>query len=133
MLVPNPTLAAVSFAIASASPVTIFRLTPISRAVAMVVFASVRGGSNSGSTPRNRHAPSPSARATPRERKPRAAKSFTAASTAGSTFVVVPVRARMTWGAPLLTLNVAPPAVVRVTVASVRLWTGSNGWKCVTV
>ena len=48
----------------------------------MVALASSRGGSNSGNTPRNCHPPSPSARATPNERKPRAANSLTAFSTA---------------------------------------------------
>ena len=67
---------------AMASPVTIFTFTPICTAVAMVALASVRGGSNSGSTPMNCQAPSPSARATPSERKPRAANSLTALSTA---------------------------------------------------
>ena len=49
----------------------------------------------------------------------------------------------MTWGAPLVTRKVVPSAAVPsvvvpsvvvpsvvVTVASVRLCTGSNGWKC---
>ena len=53
MLVPKPTLAAVSFAMANASPVTILTETPIAAAVVMVVAASSRGGSNSGSTPTN--------------------------------------------------------------------------------
>ena len=38
--------------------------------------------------------------------------------------------ARITCGAPLVTLNVVPSAAV--TVASVRLCTGSNGWKWTT-
>ena len=80
-----PSFLAVSCAMASASPVTILTFTPIVRAVAMVALASSRGGSNSGSTPRNCHLPSPSARATPSERKPRAANSLTALSTAGFT------------------------------------------------
>ena len=69
----------------AASPVTILTFTPICRAVAMVALASSRGGSNSGSTPRNCQSPSPSARATPSERKPRAANSLTALSTAAFT------------------------------------------------
>ena len=51
----------------------------------MVALASSRGGSNKGNTPRNCHLPSSSARATPNERKPRAANSLTAFSTAGLT------------------------------------------------
>ena len=82
---PIPSFLAVSLAMASASPVTILTFTPICRAVAMVALASSRGGSNSGNTPRNCHLPSPSARATPNERKPRAANSLTALSTAGFT------------------------------------------------
>ena len=80
---PIPSFVAVSWAIASASPVTILIVTPIWWAVAMVAAASSRGGSNSGSTPRNCQSPSSSDRATPSERKPRAAKSLTAASTLG--------------------------------------------------
>ena len=82
ILVPMSSFLAVSFAMASASPVTILILTPIVSAVAMVDLASSRGGSNRGNTPTNCHGPSPSARATPSERKPRAAKSSTAFSTA---------------------------------------------------
>ena len=51
----------------------------------MVDLASSRGGSNRGNTPRNCHEPSASARATPKERKPRAAKSLTAFSAAAFT------------------------------------------------
>ena len=81
MSVPIPSVLAVSRAMARASPVTIFTSTPIWRAVAMVALASSRGGSNRGSTPTKFHGPSPSARATPNERKPRAANPSTAAST----------------------------------------------------
>ena len=128
---PKPTLAAVSFAMASASPVTILTVTPIAAAVAMVAAASSRGGSNSGSTPTNCQSPSPSARATPKDRKPRAAKSLTALSAAGVICAALAASARMTCGAPLVTLKVVPSAAV--TVASVRLCTGSKGWKWVTV
>ncbi len=131
IVVPSPTLAAVSLAMAIASPVTIFTDTPIACAVAIVDAASSRGGSNNGSTPRNSQVPSASVRATPKERKPRAAKSFTAVSTTPLTVAVFSARARMTCGAPLLTLDVAPS--VSVTVASVRLSTGLNGSKWVTV
>ena len=71
----------------------------------MVALASSRGGSNSGNTPRNCHGPSPSARATPKERKPRAANSLTALSTAGFTCPALADNARITCGAPLVTLN----------------------------
>ena len=93
----------------------------------MVALASSRGGSNRGSTPRNCHLPSPSARATPNERKPRAANSLTALSTAGFTSPALADNAKITCGAPFVTLNSFPSAPV--TVASVRLCTGSNGWK----
>ena len=53
--------------------------------VAMVALACSRGGSNKGNTPTNCHLPSSSARATPKERKPRPANSLTAFSTAGFT------------------------------------------------
>ena len=96
----------------------------------MVALASSRGGSNSGSTPRNCHLPSPSVRATPSERKPRAANSLTAFSTAGFTCAALAESARITCGAPFVTLNAVPS--VPLTVASVRLWTGSNGWKWTT-
>src|ERR1022692_2815787 len=82
IFVPISNFLAVSLAIARASPVTILTFTPIASAVAIVTLASSRGGSNSGNTPRNCHCPSPSARATPSERKPRAANSLTACSTA---------------------------------------------------
>ena len=124
---PIPSVLAVSLAMANASPVTILTFTPICCAVAMVDLASSRGGSNSGSTPRNCHFPSPSARATPSERKPRAANSLTALSTAGFTCAASADNARITCGAPFVTLNVFPSGPV--TVASVRLCTGSNGWK----
>ena len=55
MLAPMSSFFAVSFAMASASPVTIFTFTPICVAVAIVALASARGGSNSGNTPMNCH------------------------------------------------------------------------------
>ena len=57
MFVPIPNALAVSLAIANASPVTILILTPIWAAIATVDLASVRGGSDSGSTPRSCHLP----------------------------------------------------------------------------
>jgi hypothetical protein len=125
--VPIPSFLAVSWAMASASPVTILTFTPICRAVAMVALASSRGGSNRGSTPRNCHLPSPSARATPNERKPRTANSLTAFSTAGFTSAALADKAKITCGAPFATLNAFPSGPV--TAASVRLCTGSKGWK----
>ena len=119
ILVPISNFWAVSLAIASASPVTIFILTPIFTAVAMVSFASSRGGSKSGSTPTNCHCPSPSARATPKARKPLAAKSLTALLTAGFTCERFADNAKITCGAPLVTLNVFPS--FDFTSASVRL------------
>ena len=93
----------------------------------MVALASSRGGSNKGNTPTNCHCPSPSARATPNERKPRAANSLTAFSTAGFTCPALADNCKITCGAPFVTLNVFPS--LALTVASVRLCTGSNGWK----
>ena len=127
MPVPIPSVLAVSWAMAMASPVTILTLTPIRSAVAIVTLASFRGGSNKDNTPRNCQAPLPSVRATPNERNPRLANPPTAASTAGFTFRALPDSARITWGAPLVTLNSGPPSVL--TVASVRLPTGSKGAK----
>ena len=118
---------AVSFAMARASPVTILTFTPIANAVAMVALASSRGGSNRGNTPKNCHGPSPSARATPKDRKPRAANSLTAFSAAAFTCARLLDSARMTCGAPFVTLNCFPSPPL--TVASVRLCTGSNGLK----
>ena len=83
--------------------------TPICRAVAMVDLESSRGGSKSGKTPRNRHVPSSSVRATPRERKPRAANALTALSTAALTSPALAANARITCGAPFVTLNVFRP------------------------
>ena len=114
MAAPIPNFLAVSWAIASASPVTILIFTPIFRAVAMVALASSRGGSNRGNTPRNCHWPSPSARATPSERKPRAANSLTALSTADFTCPALADNAKITCGAPLVTLNVFPSAALTV-------------------
>jgi len=130
MSVPIPSVLAVSRAMARASPVTIFTSTPICRAVAMVASASSRGGSNRGSTPTRFHGPSPAARATPSDRKPRAANPSTAASTAALTCDVSADRSRITWGAPFVTLKVLPSAPV--TVASVRLRTASKGWNVTT-
>ena len=127
MFAPSPTAVAVSFAMANASPVTILTETPRRPAVAMVDLASSRGGSDSGSTPTSCHGPVASARATPNDRKPRAAKSLTACSAAGAAWPPSADSARITWGAPLVTLKVVPSGPV--TVASVRLCTGSNGWK----
>ena len=105
---PIPSFLAVSTAMASASPVTILTVTPIWRAVAMVALASSRGGSNRGSTPRNCHVPSSSARVTPSERNPRAANSLTACSTAALTCPAFADISRITCGAPLATWNVLP-------------------------
>ena len=127
---PIPSVLAVSWAMARASPVTIFTSTPIWKAVAMVALASSRGGSNSGSTPTKCHGPSPSARATPNERKPRAANSLTAVSTSVFTCDALADSSRITWGAPFVTLNEVPSAPV--TVASVHLRTASKGWKWTT-
>jgi hypothetical protein len=96
----------------------------------MVALASSRGGSNRGSTPTKFHGPSPSARATPNERKPRAANPLTAASTSVFTCDALADSSRITWGAPLVTLNEDPSAAV--TVASVHLRTASNGWNLTT-
>ena len=71
----------------------------------MVALASSRGGSNKGNTPTNCHWPSSSARATPNERKPRAANSLTAFSTAGFTCPALADNSKITCGAPLVTLN----------------------------
>ena len=125
IFMPIPSVLAVSLAMASASPVTIWTCTPMCCAVAMVALASSRGGSNRGSTPRNRHLPSPSVRATPSERKPRAANSLTALSTAGFTCVPSADNAKMTCGAPFVTLNAFPSGPVTA-AASVRLCTGSK-------
>ena len=125
MSVPIPSVLAVSRAMARASPVTILTSTPIWTAVAMVALASLRGGSNSGSTPTRFHGPSPSARATPSARKPRSANPSTAVSIPAFTFDLLADSSRMTCGAPFVTLNVEPSGAV--TVASVRLLTASNG------
>ena len=85
MFAPIPSFLAVSWAIASASPVTILIFTPSCRAVAIVALASLRGGSNRGSTPSSSQGPSAPARATPSDRKPRAANSLTALSTSAFT------------------------------------------------
>jgi hypothetical protein len=130
MSVPIPSFLAVSLAMAIASPVTILTLMPIWQAVAIVALASSRGGSNRGSTPSMRHWPPLSARATPNARKPRAANSLTALSTAAFTVVALVANARITCGAPLAPLNSLPSAPF--TVASVRFWTASNGWKWTT-
>ena len=127
MPVPIPSVLAVSRAMATWSPVTILTATPSCRAVAMVALASARGGSKSGSTPRNCQGPSPSARATPSDRKPRAAKSPTAPSTAVLTCPLLADSAMITCGAPFATLNEVPSAAV--TAASVHLRTASKGWK----
>ena len=82
MFAPSPSFVAVSWAMASASPVTILTCTPSCRAVAMValrVFA--RRVEQRQHAERAASAPSPSARATPSDRKPRAANSLTASST----------------------------------------------------
>ena len=127
ILVPMASCLEVSLAMAIASPVTILILTPMASALAMVDLASGRGGSNSGSTPTSRHGPSPSARATPSDRNPRAAKSSTALSTADFTSEAFAASARTTCGAPLVTLKALPS--MSLTCASVRLWTGSKGVK----
>jgi hypothetical protein len=96
----------------------------------MVDLASPRGGSNRGNTPSICQGPSAAARATPNERKPCAAKSLTALSTAAPDCPASADRPRITCGAPLVTLKVFPSGPV--TVASVRLCTGSKGWKWTT-
>ena len=108
IFVPIPSCFEVSRAMAIWSPVTILTSTPMCRALAMVALACSRGGSNNGSTPANCHLPSSSARATPSERKPRPANSFTAFSTAGLTAPAFVDICRMTCGAPLATKNCFP-------------------------
>ena len=128
MFVPMPSFLAVSLAMASASPVTILIFTPICRAVAMVALASSRGGSNRGSTPSKlpvavavgpRHA----------QRAKAARREFVDRLVDGGLHLRRrwPTSSKITCGAPLVTLNCFPSAPL--TVASVRLCTGSNGWK----
>ena len=102
---PIPSFLAVSWAMASASPVTILTFTPIARAVAMVALASSRGGSNRGNTPRNlplalplgpRHA----------QRTEAARREFVdRLLDGGFTSSALDDKARITCGAPLVTLN----------------------------
>ena len=122
---PRPSWPEISFAIAFWSPVTIFTPMPIRLAVSMVERESSRRGSNRGMTPSIIHAPLSSVRATPRERKPCTANSFTASSTCSRTLASGATKSSITWGAPFEVLNVRPPA--RRQWLSVRFWTGSNG------
>ena len=92
----------------------------------MVALESSRGGSKSGRTPRNCHCPAASDCATPNERKPRAANALMAVSTAGLTCAALAANSKITCAAPFVAPNVRPSALL--TVASVRLCTGSNGW-----
>ena len=105
MFWPKPSWRAISLAMAIWSPVTIFTFTPICEAVAIVLFESSRGGSNKGRTPRNRQWSFSSVRATPKERKPRAANSLTAFSTSPGTSPASAAMSRITWGAPFVTRN----------------------------
>ena len=127
---PSPSFLAVSCAIASASPVTILTLTPRSRAVAMR-----RLGVFAGRVKQRQHADQPpravavgagdaqGTKAALRELVDRLSTlPFTSPAFADSS--------RITCGAPLVTLNAVPSGAL--TVASVRLPTGSNGSKCAT-
>mmetsp|Transcript_22079 Transcript_22079/g.56318 ORF Transcript_22079/g.56318 Transcript_22079/m.56318 type:complete len:612 (+) Transcript_22079:1036-2871(+) len=159
MFVPMPRLLAVSFAIAVWSPVIIFTSMPSCRAFSIVLRVSWRGGSKSGTRPRNSQegcppafgaallllAPAGSARATPMARKPREAKLDTDSDTTSWIRSASCDSARTTCGAPLTTITGLPrqcggmgagsPLVLAgssagpSTMASVRFVTGSKGTK----
>ena len=130
ILLPRSSCRPISLAIATWLPVTILTSSPISLAASTVDLESSRNGSKRGITPINCHCPCSFVRATPRDRKPRAAKSFTTWLTFASILEEFESSIRITWGAPLVTLKSGPS--IPFTVASVRLWTGSKGWKWVT-
>jgi hypothetical protein len=109
------------------SPVTILTFTPICTALAMVALACSRGGSDIGNTPANCHlsfliGPGHAQRA-----EAASGKIIDGLLDGGFTSPALVDICRMTCGAPLATWNCFPSAPL--TVASVRLCTGSNGWK----
>ena len=131
MSVPIPSVLAVSWAMASASPVTILTFTPICRGGGDgrlgVVAWRVEQGQHAEELPRAvplgpGHAQRAEAARRELARPPVSTAAFTCPALADSS--------RITCGAPLVTLNVVPSAAL--TVASVRLRTGSNGWKWTT-
>ena len=100
---------------------------------AMVALESSRGGSYRGSTPRNRHWPWSSVRATASERKPREANSLTAFST--SAFLPSLRLAASATSDDFLRRALRDLERLAAgsfdTSASVCLWSGSNGWKLI--
>ena len=104
-----PNFLAVSLAMASASPVTILTFTPIcqrGRDGCLGIFPRrIEQGQHAQETAIGRR-PRPAPR--PSERKPRAANSLTAFSTAGFTCPALADNAKITCGAPFVTLNVFP-------------------------
>ncbi len=128
MLVPMPSWRAVSMAMAVSSPVIILTVTPLASTASMVALLSSRGGSNIGSTPSSAQvAPPSSERATASARLPLAARAATVALTLSATSAAGFARSTIACGAPLATVKLLPSGPV--TVASVRLVTGSNGVK----
>ena len=128
-----PSWRAVSMAMAVSSPVIIFTRTPLASTASMVALESSRGGSNIGRMPSSAQVLPPSSeRATASARLP-----FAASAVDGRLDLRRDVRRRLRQIDDRLRRalghgqHLALPR--RVTVASVRLVTGSNGMKAVCV
>ena len=128
MLVPMPSSRATSMAMAVSSPVIILTAMPLAFTASIVALLSSRGGSNIGRMPRSdQDLPPSSERATASARLPLAASAATVSLTFCATSAAGLVRSTIDWGAPLATVSSLPWA--SLTVASVRLVTGSKGVK----
>ena len=127
MLVPMPSWRAVSMAMAVSSPVIIFTATPLASTASIVAFESSRGGSNIGRMPSSAQVLPPSSERATRERAvalggERGDRVLDLLRDVGRRLREVDDRLRRALGdGQRLALR------RRVTVASVRLVTGSNG------
>ena len=119
---------AVSLAMASASPVTILTLTPICACGGDGCCSVARAADRtSGNTPTNCHPPSPSARATPKRAEAPRGEIVDGLIDGGLDLRGVGGQRQDDLRGALGDLELVPSAPV--TVASVRLCTGSKGWK----
>ena len=125
-----PSWRAISMAMAVSSPVIILTAMPLALTASIVALESSRGGSNIGRMPSSDQVVPPSSeRATASARLPLAARAATVSLTLAAMSAGGLARSTIACGAPLATVSVLPCA--SLTVASVRLVTGSNGVKLV--
>jgi hypothetical protein len=105
MFVPMLSMRAISFAISTWSPVTIFTSTPNFFAFSIVTFVSGRGGSRNVRIPSMYHFSPSNVRATARQRMPRPPRSVMMPSTRALISSAFAHSCITMFGAPFVTLN----------------------------